>query len=149
VGIVDANAAVDAAVGATAPAPAPAPAPTLTTLAEAEPNNTLTAPQPISGSLMLVNASMASATDLDHFRIGIAPGKSVVVTLTPNASADYDLNAYDSAGNVFAQSQLGVGVADSVSLNNSGTAAISVVVRVSYYSGGTGATAGAYTLKLQ
>ncbi len=147
-GIGDANAAVDAATGTTTTAPPPAPAPTLSTLAELESNNTIATAQALSGSLLLVNASMASATDVDHFRIDIAPGKTLLVTLTPNASSDYDLIAYNSAGILVAQSTLGVGVADSVSLLNSGSVAISVTLRVGYFSGGTGSTAGSYTLKL-
>jgi serine protease len=147
-GIVDANAAVDAALGTSTTAPAPGPAPTLGTLAELESNNTIATAQALSGRLLLVNGSMASATDVDHFRIGIEPGRTLLVTLTPNASSDYDLIAYNSAGILVAQSTLGAGVADSVSLLNSGSAAISVTLRVGYFSGGTGSPAGSYALKL-
>ena len=40
----------------------------------------------------------------------------------------------------------GTGLVDSVSLTNSGSAAATYYVRVRYYSGGVGATAGTYTL---
>jgi serine protease len=153
-GIVDANAAVDAALGVTAPTPnptptpVPPPAPTQTTVAEVEPNDTLAAPQKVTATLALINGTIGSATDADHYRVTVGPGKTLVATLTPNASSDYDLQAYNALDQLQVVSTNGTGVADRISLTNGGSAAVDLKIRVLYYGGGTGATAGKYTLSL-
>ncbi len=70
-----------------------------------------------------------------------------MLTLQPGANSDLDLQVFNSAGTMVSQSNNGTGMADSVSLLNSGTAAITVVAKTVYYSGNVGATGGAYTLK--
>jgi serine protease len=153
-GLVDASAAVDAAIGAVpAPAPAPAPAaaptPVPSSVTELEPNNSLAAAQVLSVGATLAG-TLASSTDTDYYRFSIAPGRSVVVKLTPNASSDYDLYAYNSVGTRIASSVLGTGAVDSVTLSNSSTTASAIAyVRVIYFSGGVGSSAGTYSLTLQ
>ncbi len=145
-GIVDASAAIDAALGTTTTT-TPPPATTTTTVAEVEPNESLSTPQVITGTVITVNASVASLSDLDHFKFTIGAGKTLVLTLQPGANTDLDLQVFNSAGTMVSQSNNGTGVADTVSLLNSGTAAITVVAKTVYYSGNVGATGGAYTLK--
>jgi serine protease len=146
-GIVDASAAIDAALGTTTTTtPPPTTTPT-TTVAEVEPNESLATPQVITGTVVTVNASVASLSDLDHFKFTIGAGKTLVLTLQPGANSDLDLQVFNSAGTMVSQSNNGTGVADTVSLLNSGTAAITVVAKTVYYSGNVGATGGAYTLK--
>jgi serine protease len=146
-GIVDANAAVNAALGVTPPPPPPAPS--VGTLTELEPNNSLAAAQVLTGAVT-VNGSMSTATDTDYYRISIAAGKSVVISLTPNASSDYDLSAYNSAGTRIATSINGKGAVDSITLTNSSTTtAATAYARVIHFSGGVGAASGSYTLKVQ
>ena len=53
-----------------------------------------------------------------------------------------------ASGTQLAKSENGAGATDSASTKNSGTAAVKVIVEVRYYSGGTGATNGKYSLKL-
>jgi serine protease len=55
---------------------------------------------------------------------------------------------YNSAGTMLASSQNGAGAVDTVSTPNSGSTTAARYVRVKFYSGGTGATSGKYTLKL-
>lgn len=148
VGIVDASTAIDAALGTTTTSPTPTPTPTpTTTVAEVEPNETFATAQVITGTVVTVNASVASLTDVDHFKFTIGAGKTLVLTLQPGANSDLDLQVFNSAGTMVSQSNNGTGMADSVSLLNSGTAAITVVAKTVYYSGNVGATGGAYTLK--
>ncbi len=147
-GIVDASAAIDAALGTTTTTTPPPPTTTTTTtVAEVEPNESLSTPQVITGTVVTINASVASLTDLDHFKFTIGAGKTLVLTLQPGANSDFDLQVFNSAGTMVSQSNNGTGVADTVSLLNSGTAAITVVAKTVYYSGNVGATGGAYTLK--
>ncbi len=137
-GIVDANAAVDAAGGTTPPPPPPAGN-------EVEPNNSTGTAQAVTKGTT-ISGTLASSTDTDYFSVSVAAGTTLVSTLTPNASSDYDLYVYNSSGRQVGSSVKGTGLVDSVSVTNSGSAAATYYVRVRYYSGGTGATAGTYTL---
>ena len=139
-GIVDAAAAV---ASATAPA-----TPTVT-LAESEANDTIATADLVSTSNTTVSGNMGSTTDSDYFRVDLPAGKTLGATLTPGAStADYDLYVYNASGTQLAKSENSAGQADSISLSNTGSAAAARYVRVVYYSGGTGATNGRYSLKL-
>jgi serine protease len=136
-GIVDASAAVDAATGVTAP-----------TQNEVESNNTLSTANSVATTGTVVNGNMGSTTDTDYFLVNLPAGKTLSATLTPNSSSDYDLYIYNSAGTQLAYSENSVGAVDSASSSNTGSATAARYVRVVYYSGGTGATSGKYTLKL-
>jgi serine protease len=143
-GIVDASAAVDAATGVTPPPPPPPPT---NNVAEVEPNNSRTAAQSVTANPATIGGTVASTTDTDYYKIAMATGTTLSATLTPNASADYDLYLYNSSGSLLASSTNGTGVADVVTRANTG-AATTWYLRVRYYSGSTGATAGTYTLKV-
>ncbi|MES2757414.1 MAG: S8 family peptidase [Pseudomonadota bacterium] len=137
-GIVDANAAVDAATGVVAP-----------TINETESNNTTATGNAVATSGTVVNGNMGSTTDTDYFTVQLPAGKTLTSTLTMlSGTADYDLYVYNSAGTQIAKSENGAGVVDAASVTNTGTTTIARYVRVVYYSGGTGATNGKYTLKL-
>jgi serine protease len=138
-GIVDASAAVDAAAGTTTPP---------TTVSETESNNTISTANVVSTSGTTVSGNMSSSSDTDYFKVTVPAGKTLSATLTPNASSDYDLYIYNSAGTQVTSSTNGAGAVDSASASNTGTTAVTAYVRVVYYSGGTGSTSGTYTLKL-
>ncbi|GAB4036778.1 MAG: S8 family peptidase [Rubrivivax sp.] len=140
-GLVDADAAVTAATGGgsgggggTTPTP----------VAEVESNNTRSSAQLVSVNPALVNGRIASTTDTDYYRVSLAAGRTLTSTLTPPASADYDLYIYNSSGTQVASSTNGTGAVDAVAVTNTGTSAATVYVRVRYDSGG----AGNYTLGL-
>jgi serine protease len=141
-GIVNANAAVDAAIGGTTPPDPPG------TIAEVEPNNSRTAAQLISTDNTTVNGTMATTSDNDYYRLTLPAGATLVATLTPNASSDYDLYVYNSSGTLIGSSELGTGSVDSVSVTNTGTSVFVRYVRVIRWSGGTGATNGRYTVNM-
>jgi serine protease len=139
-GIVNANAAVDAAIGGTPPDPG--------TVAEVEPNNSRSASQLVSTDNSTVAGTMASSSDSDYYRISLPAGRTLVSTLVPNASSDYDLYVYNSNGVLIGSSENGTGATDVVSVTNSGSGTLTRYIRVRYWSGGTGATNGRYTLNL-
>lgn len=139
-GIVDATAAVNAALGTTTP--------TGPTVAETESNNTTGTANLISSTGTTVNGVMGSTTDTDFFRVDLPAGKTLSAVMTPGSSSDYDLYMYNASGTQVAASENGAGSADTVSNANTGTATSTRYVRVVYYSGGTGSTSGKYTLKL-
>lgn len=139
-GIVDASAAVDAAGGGGGGGGGG-------TVAEVEPNNSLSAAQAIAAANTTVNGTMGSNSDSDYFRVSLPAGRTLAATLTPNSASDYDLYLYNSAGTQLARSIKGTGVVDSINYSNGGAAAVTLYVRVRYYSGRTGGT-GTYSLGL-
>jgi len=138
VGIVDAYAAVQAIMGGTAP----------TGPSETEPNNTMSAANRFTTNPVTIGANMGSSTDQDWFTIDLPAGRTLTATMTPNSSSDYDLYVYNSNGTLIGQSERGTGLVDQVAVTNSGSSTFKRYVKVVYYSGGTGATNGKYTLKL-
>jgi serine protease len=142
-GIVNANAAVDAALGNTGPGPGPG-----TTISEVEPNNSRAASQLISTDNTTVNGTIGSSSDNDYYRLTLPAGATLVATLTPNASSDYDLYVYNSNGQLIGSSELGTGAIDTVTVANNGASAFVRYVRVVRWSGGTGATNGRYTVNM-
>jgi len=139
-GIVDANAAVDAATGGTPP-------PTYTDVNEVESNNTRAAAQTITPDPARVLGTIASNSDTDYYKFSMASGATLVGSLTPNATSDYDLYLYNSSGTQLASSTLGTGAVDTITRTNTG-GATTWYLRVVRYSGGTGATNGQYTLTI-
>jgi serine protease len=117
-------------------------------LAEVEPNDSLATAQLLSGPAS-INGTMASATDTDYYSFTVGAGKSVVVSLAPNASSDYDLWAYNAAGVRVTSSTQGTGAVDSVTYTNSLATPVIAYARVVYFAGGTGATAGRYSLTVK
>jgi serine protease len=139
-GIVDASAAVQAAMGSVVSS--------TPTMGETESNNTMASANVVSTSGTVVNGVMGSSTDTDYFVVQLPAGKTLTATLTPGSTSDYDLYVYNSAGTLLGRSENSVGSVDAVSTANTTTATAARYVRVVYYSGGTGSTSGKYTLKL-
>jgi serine protease len=115
---------------------------------ETEPNNSQSAAN-FQSTPGTINASMGSSTDQDWFSLDLPAGRTLTVTMTPNGSSDYDLYVYNSNGTLIGSSENGTGAVDSVSVTNTGSSTFRRYVKVVYYSGGTGATNGKYTLGLQ
>lgn len=139
-GIVDALAAVNAALGVTPPP--------VNTINEVESNNTLATAQSISATPVTVNGTIATSTDTDYFKLTVGAGKTLTAKLTPNASSDYDLYLYNSSGTQLASATAGTGAVDTITRANTGTTAVTWTVRVRYYGGGVGSTSGKYSLSL-
>jgi serine protease len=135
-GIVNARAAVDAATG-TPPG-----------VGEVEPNNSFGTAQANFAANTIVNSTMSSSSDNDNFRVSLPAGRTLQVTLIPNPNSDYDLQLYDSTGNVITLSREGTGVVDNVTVKNTGGGTATYYARVVYYSGGTGGTNGKYAVRL-
>ena len=138
-GIVDALAAVNAAIGGSTPPPG---------TNEVEPNNSRATSQPIATPNTTVNGTMSSSSDTDYFSLSLPAGRTLTATLTPNSSSDYDLYIYNSNGTLIASSERGTGLVDAASVTNTGSGAITRYVRVVYFGGGTGSTNGKYTLNM-
>ncbi|HEY0586508.1 MAG TPA: M4 family metallopeptidase [Pseudoduganella sp.] len=114
---------------------------------ETESNNTIATANAITQTCTTVSANISASSDVDYFAITIPAGKTLTATMTPNATSDYDLKLYNSAGTELASSVKGTGQADVITRANTGSTAVTWYAKVYYYSGGTGATSGTYTLK--
>jgi hypothetical protein len=116
------------------------------TISETESNNTIATANALTQTNTTVNGTMSASTDADYFKVTRPAGKTLTVTMTPNATSDYDLELYNAAGTKLASSVKGAGQVDTVTRANTGTGAVDLYAKVIYYSGGTGATSGKYTL---
>ncbi|WP_232429665.1 MULTISPECIES: M36 family metallopeptidase [unclassified Janthinobacterium] len=114
---------------------------------EAESNDSIATANAVATANTTVSGNLSAHADLDYFKISLPAGKALTLTLTPNASSDYDLDLVNGAGTKLGSSANGTGAADTVTYTNSGASALLVYGKVSHYSGGTGATNGKYTLK--
>ncbi len=116
------------------------------TMSETESNNTTATANTIATANTLVNGTMSAKTDVDYFKVSIPAGKTLTLTMKPNATSDYDLELYSSTGTKVSSSTNGTGATDTITNANTGTTAKVVYAKVIYYAGGTGATSGKYTL---
>jgi serine protease len=157
-GIVNAEAAVLAATGASVPAPAPAPAPAPVpapapapaplagTVADVEPNNSLATAQVIASASATVNGTLSSTTDQDFFRISVGAGKTLTARLSTGAGSGsgFGLAALTSSGQTLASLSAVLGQTSQASIQNPGSAAVLITFRVMRTTG----AAGAYSLVL-
>jgi serine protease len=115
-------------------------------IAEREANNTIATANPVNAS---VTGNLGTTTDTDYFRVDLAAGKTLKVSLSAVlATANYDLYVYDGAGRQLGGSLNRAGMADAVTLANIGSGAAIAYLRVLYISGGTGTSNGRYVLSL-
>ena len=138
-GLLDANAAVDAAGGGATSVP------DVAEVADTEPNDNIAQAQMLSALPALVRGTLRSSGDLDLFGVRVPPGKALTARLAPNAEANYDLIAVDASGARLAASTLTGSQADTVTVRNDGAAGMAVYLRVRWISGTTG-DAGTYRL---
>lgn len=117
-----------------------------TSMNETESNNTSATANLVATANTTVNATISASTDVDYFKISLPAGKTLKVTLTPNASSDYDLELYSSTNTKLSSSTNGTGAVDTVTKSNTGTTAMVLYAKVIYYSGGVGATSGKYSM---
>ncbi len=148
-GIVDADAAVMLALAAAqrtapatpvtpsqAPLPAPAPAPTAApapsapTVKEAEPNNSVAAAQWIASLPSVVSGAIGSGADTDYFKVSVAPGKKLTITLTAGTNSGFGITIYTTVGKPMLAVPGAVGRRQQVLITNSGSAPAVLVVRV-------------------
>ncbi|WP_043461444.1 S8 family peptidase [Azohydromonas australica] len=133
-GLLDANAAVDAAGGGSSSV--------AVTVPEVEPNDSIGRAQPLNDLPATVLGALRSDADQDLYSVRLAAGQRLTARLTPTADANYDLIAVDTDNRRLDASLLPGSQTDTVSVLNSGSSAMSVVLRVRW----TGGPAGAYRL---
>ena len=134
-GIVNAQAAADAAAGSPPG------------IAEVGPNDSIATAQAIANANTIVNAAISSSSDSDYFKVIRPAGRSLTATLIPNPTSDFDLELYNGAGALVAVSRFGASAVDILTVTATSQSA-TYYVRVTYFSGGTGSTNGKYAIRL-
>jgi len=138
-GIVDAGAAALSVFLGSAPA---------TPVQEFEPNDALAQAQSITSFPSKVAGTMATAADLDTYKVTVPPGSTLAARLISNMASDYNLSFRNAAGTVISTSTRGRGLTDKLVWKNTTAGNALIYVRVSRLSGGVGATAGKYWLEI-
>jgi hypothetical protein len=95
-----------------------------------EPNNSMSAPQAISGSCNQVSGTFlndATTQQHDFFRVSLPAGRTVTALLD-GLTVDYDLEIYDAAGNYVAYSYAGGTSPDQASWTNTTASAMNVYI---------------------
>ena len=106
---------------------------------EVESNDSFATAQTISATTTVISGSIASTGDVDFYRITIPAGRRVVATLPGTAAVGFGLGVYLTATQPLGQILASPGQTVTFTINNSGATAVTVALRVSRSSGGTGA----------
>jgi hypothetical protein len=110
------------------------PPPACNPISDVEPNDSMSAPQAISGTCNQISGTFANdATPLqeeyDYFRLNLPAGHAVTALLD-GLTVDYDLEIYDAVGNWVGSSYNGGTTPDQASWTNTSASAMNVYVLV-------------------
>ena len=119
--------------------------PTPTTYNEAENNGTTSAANVIADTVTKIVGYIGTSTDKDYFKINVAAGRAVTVSMTGPAK-DYDLYLLSSSGTTL-RTSANVGATESVAYTNSGTTTATYYIKVVAF-GGAYTTSTPYSLAL-
>jgi serine protease len=106
--------------------------PTCNAISDVEPNNSMTAPQAISGSCNQISGTFlndASTQQHDYFRLSLPAGRTVTALLN-GLTADYDLEIYTEGGDYVAYSYACCANPDQASWTNTTASAMNVYILV-------------------
>ncbi|MEG0081995.1 MAG: S8 family peptidase [Massilia sp.] len=118
-------------------------------VAETEANNTIATADPVTPVNASVTGNLGTTTDTDYFRVDLPAGKTLKASLSAVlATANYDLQLYNSAGKQLSASVNRAGVADTATFANTSTSTAVLYLRVLFTSGGTGTSNGRYALSV-
>ncbi|MCS6884347.1 MAG: Type 1 glutamine amidotransferase-like domain-containing protein [Acidobacteriota bacterium] len=117
-------------------------------LAEVEPNDSRSSAQNLAFLPVTVRGYISSTADKDYFKIQLAPGQRVTVTLQVPAAGDYDLYFMNSKGNTLVRSvNSGYGIPESLTYTNTSSKMAVFYVEVESYRGAS--TTSEYVLTIQ
>ena len=151
-GIVNASAAVAAARAITGSAVVTPPAsstgtstptPAASTVVDKEPNNTIATAQLLGTGAVQVTGNL-TVKDQDHYRLNLAAGKKLVAIVKPASGTAAGLGVFMADGRQVLMLAGAAGATRQVTVTNSGTAAVPLVLRVLHSSG----TAGSYSMSV-
>ena len=112
--------------------------PASTSYNEVENNGTTSTANVIADTVTKIMGYIGTSTDKDYFKINVAAGRTVTVSMTGPAK-DYDLYLLSSSGTTL-RTSANVGATESVTYRNSGTTTATYYIKVVAFGG-------AYTAK--
>ena len=86
-----------------------------------------------------ISGTISSDTDTDYYKVTVPAGKKMLATLTAGSGSGFGRGIYLSTGQQLILSSGVVGVQQQILVSNTGTAAVTLVVRVLRSAGTTGA----------
>jgi Zn-dependent metalloprotease len=107
--------------------------PGLTTYNEVESNGSTPAANVVADTVTKIVGYIGTSTDQDYFKINVAAGRAVTVSMTGPAK-DYDLFLLSGSG-VTLKTSANVGATESVTYRNSGTATATYYIKVVAFGG--------------
>lgn len=137
-GIVDAGAAVTA-IGTQ----------TTSQVTEAEPNDNRGTSQLLASLPASLSGHLASTSDVDFAKVRVPAGRTLIVTLTPVATANPNLHLFDASGVELARSTRKLGLAETITYTNGSASTVTWHIRSRYATGDVGPTLGAYRLDVR
>lgn len=117
-----------------------------TTYAEVEPNNSISAADPVADTVVTITGKISSSSDTDYFKVNVKAGVTLTVKMTGPSGKDYDLYLYNASGTKLASST-GTTATESLSYKNSTSSTATYYIKVLGYNGAYSTTSG-YTLTL-
>jgi serine protease len=129
-GIVDAEAAVQAAYDAITPASI--------TVTEAESNDTQATAQAVASVPATINGSIGSNGDVDFYRISVPVNRTVTITLNGAGGTGPSLGVYTALGRKLMERAGSVGAAQSFVQANRGSTPLLLYIRVAKSAGSNG-----------
>jgi serine protease len=151
-GIVNAAAAVAAARAITGSAVVTPPAantgtatptPLTSTVVDKEPNNTIATAQLLGTGAVQITGNL-TVNDQDHYRLSLTAGKKLVAIVNPASGTAAGLGVFMADGRQVLMLAGAAGATRKVTVTNSGTVAVPLVLRVLHSSG----TAGSYSMSV-
>lgn len=104
---------------------------------EVEPNDSAAQANRAQGPGLWLGV-VSGATDVDHVRVDLGPGRTLRAQLTSPSGRDYDLFVYDEAGALLGSSQRELGLLDEVQVENRGFRTHARYVQVKGFLGSSG-----------
>jgi hypothetical protein len=105
---------------------------TCNSISDVEPNNSMSAPQAISGTCNQISGTFlndSTTQEYDYFRLSLPAGRTVTALLN-GLTVDYDLEIYNANGDWVAYSYNGDTTPDQASWTNTGASAMNVYILV-------------------
>ena len=110
-----------------------------TTYNEVESNNTRATANVVGDTVNKIVGYMSSTTDIDYFKVNVAPGKSITVNMTGPSGVDYDLYFLNSSGTTL-KSSLGTTATETITYSNTSATATVFYIKVIAYAGSSTTT---------
>ncbi len=113
-------------------------------ITETEPNDTIATANVVPSTVTSITGNLTVSSDVDYYAITLAAGEKITVNMTGPSGPDWDLFLVNSSGGTLTSSE-GSTTTESLTYTNSGSASLTVYIKVIVYNG---TSSSPYTLAL-